>query len=175
MPWDYVNVIAPVIAIINSVIAASISHFRPEKYHLKVVILAASIVLGLIAAAATVYGQYSSVQERRAEIARQNEIRNHLGSLISREDGLLALLRDPSQPFPATSGNAWASEAETYLKESLGADMLTGSAIVPECFMDHRLALTPSVLATGTGFTSESPAFSNLAARFRTSVVAAAA
>jgi hypothetical protein len=77
-------------------------------------------VLGLIAAAATVYGQYSSVQERRAEIARQNEIRNHLGSLISREDGLLALLRDPSQPFPATSGNAWASEAETYLKESLG-------------------------------------------------------
>ena len=75
---DYANVIPTIIAIVNSVIAVSVTHFKPEKQRLKVAILAVSISLGLIAAGATIYGQYTAVQKRDAEVARRDDIHSHL-------------------------------------------------------------------------------------------------
>jgi hypothetical protein len=115
---DYSAIIAPVIAIINSVIAVSVSHFKAESQPLKVALLVTSIALGLVAAGGTIYGQYIVVTKHTAEFARRTEIHRRLGELIAQGDIILLALRTPSQPFP--DANLWASSAEQYLKESLG-------------------------------------------------------
>ena len=89
---DYANVIAPVIAIVNSVIAVSVSHFKPERQRLKIVLLVASIAFGLAAAAGTIYGQYIVVKKQEAEAARRIEIHKRLGELIAQGDVILLVL-----------------------------------------------------------------------------------
>jgi hypothetical protein len=116
---DYANVIAPVIAIINSVIAVSVSHFKPEDRKLKISLLVASIVLGTLAAGGTIYGQVVTVRKQAAETVRKAQIQERLGNFIGQGEGLLAVLRDPTQPFP-TQVDSWAKEVEDYLRTVLG-------------------------------------------------------
>jgi hypothetical protein len=117
---DYANVIPTIIAIINSVIAVSVSHFKPERQRLKIAILVVSILLGLAAAGATIYGQYATVQKREAEVAKRNDVHSHLGELIAQGDGLLIVLRDASKPVASSEATAWALGTEQYLRGSLG-------------------------------------------------------
>jgi hypothetical protein len=117
---DYAPVIAPVIAIINSVIAVSIAHFRPEKQRLKLTLLSLSIGLGLVAAGGTIFGQYIVVTKQADEANKRIEIQKRLGELIAQGDVILFVLRDPSKPLPRDDVNAWAMLTEQYLKDSLG-------------------------------------------------------
>jgi phosphate/sulfate permease len=96
---DYANIIAPIIAIINSVIAVSVSHFKPERQSLKIALLVVSIVLGLGAATGTIYGQYIVVTKMETDAVKRTEIHKRLGELIAQGDALLFILRDPTKPL----------------------------------------------------------------------------
>ena len=117
---DYANVIAPVIAIVNSVIAVSVAHFKPEDRKLKISLLVAAIVLGTLAAGGTIYGQVVTVRKQAAETSRKTQIHERLGNFIGQGEGLLAVLRDPAQPFPIAQIESWAKEVEDYLRAALG-------------------------------------------------------
>jgi len=117
---DYAGVIPTLIAIVNSVIAVSVSHFKPERTRLKVALLVASILLGVAAAGATIYVQYEMIQKRDAEIAKRNDIHQRLGEFIAQGDAILAILRDESKSVASTEANSWALTVEKYLSDSLG-------------------------------------------------------
>jgi hypothetical protein len=117
---DYANVIAPVIAIINSVIAVSVAHFKPEDRRLKILLLVAAIFLGMAAAGSTIYGQVVTVRKQAAETAQRAQISQRLGEFIGQGEGLLSALRDPAKPAPTVEANRWAHEVEDYLQTDLG-------------------------------------------------------
>jgi hypothetical protein len=120
MLFDYAPVIAPVIAIVNSVIAVSVAHFRPENQRMKLTFLSISIVLGLVAASGTILGQYIVMAKQTAEANKRTEIHKRLGELIAQGDSILLVLRDPSKPLPMADVNAWAILVEQYLSDALG-------------------------------------------------------
>jgi hypothetical protein len=117
---DYAPVIAPIIAIINSVIAVSVAHFRPENQRMKVAFLSIAIVLGLIAASGTILGQYILVTKQTTEANRRAEIHKRLGEMIGQGDALLSVLSDPAKPTPIADMNNLAILVERYLDDTLG-------------------------------------------------------
>ena len=117
---DFANVIAPVIAIVNSVIAVSVSHFKPEKQRLKIALLSTSIALGLIAAGGVIYGQYLVVHQRAQEAASRREISESLGQFIDQGRILMTQCTDEKAPAPGAAAMIWASQAEGFLSVHLG-------------------------------------------------------
>lgn len=122
MLTDYTNVIAPTIAVVNSVIAVSVSHFKPEKYRAKVILLCVSIILGLIAVGATIYGQYTVVSRQEAESSRKADIHVKFGEFISRGDAIMSVIKDSDKPLPDHKDvEMWVLQVEQYLQEHVGA------------------------------------------------------
>jgi hypothetical protein len=116
---DYANTIPAIIAIANSMISVGIAHFKPERTWLKVVILAISIILGLAAAAATVYGQHEIVRVQQEEKTRRADIHKMLGNFIASGNVIMLSLRDQSKPVDLEGANTWASAVEGYLAKAL--------------------------------------------------------
>jgi uncharacterized protein YqgC (DUF456 family) len=81
---DYVPVVPSLLAIINSVIAVWMAHFKPERQRLKVGLLLFAIVAGLAAAAATVAGQYHSMQATKQAQAETAETLTALGKFMKK-------------------------------------------------------------------------------------------
>jgi hypothetical protein len=117
---NYMSAIAPIIAILNSVIAVGVSQFKPEDNRIKIGLLVASIVLGCLAASATIYGQGLVLEKQEKDAANRAEIRAKLGSFIVKADEFLATLADPNAPMPEVEVNAWANAVEAFLQPSFG-------------------------------------------------------
>jgi len=121
MLTDYINVVPTLIAIVNTVIAVGVSHFRPERNRLKVTLLIVAIGLGILAAIATVYGQHLVIQKRDEEASRRRSIHAQLGEYISRGDQIMHSLQDQNTPVDALTINDWDDQIERYLASSFGA------------------------------------------------------
>jgi len=104
---DYANIIPSLIAIVNTVIAVWVSHFRPERNKLKVCLLIVAIVLGLLGAIATVYGQHAIIQRQEDDTRRRHYIHTQLGLFISEGDQLLLQLRDQNITVHNDDINMW--------------------------------------------------------------------
>jgi hypothetical protein len=119
---DYLGVVAPVVSIVGSVIAVAVSHFKPEDRRIKITLLIAAIVLGLVAAVATIYGQTVAIRKQTTEASDRAQIRERLGGFIGQAEALIAVINDPSQPLPKAEAEteAWLKEVEDYLREKLG-------------------------------------------------------
>jgi hypothetical protein len=116
--WDYVPVVPALIAVVNGVIAVWMAHFKPERQKLKVGLLLFAIVAGLGAAAATVAGQYHTMQATKQAQAEAAETLTPLGRFIGEGDMLLGSLHDQSIPVDVNNVNDWAKRVEDYLSSS---------------------------------------------------------
>jgi hypothetical protein len=121
MLTDYAPVIAPVVAILNGVIAVAVAQFKPEDNRTKYVLLAVALVLGFFAAGATIYNQRQIVEKHEGDAAKLAETRRKLGELIGQGNGLLITLVTPQAPDVFNETDQWSARAEQFLDAALGA------------------------------------------------------
>jgi hypothetical protein len=116
--WDYVPVVPTLIAVVNGVIAVWMAHFKPERQKLKVGLLLFAIVAGLGAAAATVAGQYHSMQVTKQAQAETAETLTVLGKFIEEGHALSLTLENQNAPVDVNKVSDWAKRVEDYLSNS---------------------------------------------------------
>ena len=120
LPWGYISIVPTLIAIINSVIAVWVTHFRPENQKLKVAILLTAIVLGLVAAGATVAGQRHAIEIAKSERVAAAQKLATLGGLIQEGDAFLMPLSNRNASVNLTAVDEWAAKTEGFLSKELG-------------------------------------------------------
>jgi hypothetical protein len=131
--WDYASVAPALIAILNSVIAVSISYFPAKDTRLKAVLLIFAIGSGLVAAGATIAGQrhtlevaQSERQDAELERKKAEQRLTTLGELISEGDALeVKAAENKDAPLDVDGINAWAKKTEEFLSKELGSGFVS--------------------------------------------------
>lgn len=135
----YSTTIAPIIAVLNGILAASITQFPPNNVKLKLGIILLAILLGLIACGATIYSQSLNIAKEDAEKAKRKLVRETLGAFIGTGSDYLREVTDKSSKFDPQPVEQWAVDVEAFLVEHMGKEYLSR-------FRDYA-GLTPLYLA----------------------------
>jgi uncharacterized membrane-anchored protein len=80
---SYLPIVAPVIAILNGVIAVYVAQFKPEQARAKLALLGVAIILGASAAGATIWSQHYVVQQQEADKNERAATRRNLAAFIN--------------------------------------------------------------------------------------------
>jgi hypothetical protein len=116
---DYSNVISPVIAIMNGLLAVYSAHYPLETPGGK---LAFIIIIGLLSSAAifaTIYSNHLVLTARAKEMARILMIRERLGEFLASGRSLMAQCQMENVPPPIDETNKWIGSVEEYLIKTL--------------------------------------------------------
>ena len=123
---QYLSVVAPVIAIINGVIAVFVAQFKPDEWRAKIILLSIAITLGILAAGATILYQYNTVRQQQQEKDKRTEIRKRIAEFIVSSNTTMNLIRDKNTDIVVVEheANRWYAEAQQYLA-TIGVDYLS--------------------------------------------------
>lgn len=120
---SYAPTVAPVIAIINAVIAVYVAQFKPEQVRAKKILLAVAIALGVLSAGATIWAQHDILSQQQAERDRRASIRARLATYITGANNLLPRLLDKTndKSIVFADSDRWNYDVIVYLNE-IGGD-----------------------------------------------------
>ena len=122
---DYLSVIPATVAVVSALLFAVTSNLFRDKPAIQMRLLIVVGILAVVAVAATIYGQYLVVWDRKTEQARKVEIREKLGEFIARGNEMLGTMRYRKLAEVTEDANVWIGEAEAYLLDKLGQSYVT--------------------------------------------------
>ncbi|MGD0184238.1 MAG: hypothetical protein ABSC25_03205 [Roseiarcus sp.] len=117
---DYGQPFATLIAVLNTVISVTIAQFFSANRTARIILVAGSALLGVVAVGGTFYSQHAIVAGQQSEAARRETIREGLARLIEAGEGLKNQFSDPSAPTPLDATADWEKQVEAFLNAQLG-------------------------------------------------------
>lgn len=116
---EYGTPFATAIAVINTVITATIGQYFKESPRARAILVIASFVFGGLAVGATFYSQYEINAAAKTETSRRIIVRERIGKLIAVGNNLIAAIANSTQPISQDAADKWSNQAEEFLLTNL--------------------------------------------------------